>query len=179
VNVSWPAVPNAVRYRIERALQVGGAAAWTTIVDAPTTSYVDTTPASTLPVTYIYYVRALDTAGTASDRGGFDDATTATALYRQANVISGVTDVEANDLVELRRAVDAYRYAVNLGPAFQGASAPSGLIYATHVIALVDALNAGRTAVGRSLFAYANVPVPVPGVLIYAEHLRQLREALK
>jgi hypothetical protein len=42
--------------------QVNGQAAWSTTVSAPATTYNDVTPASSVPVTYIYYVRAVDSA---------------------------------------------------------------------------------------------------------------------
>jgi hypothetical protein len=181
VQLSWLAVPGAARYRIERALQLSGPAAWSMTVDGPaTTSYVDETPASTLPTTYIYYVRAVDASGLASDRSGFDDATTATVLYAQPTISARVTAVKATDVVELRRAIDALRYAVNLVPAFEQVPSPSGLIYAADFTALVDALSLARGVIGRPPFVYTNgVPAPARGGLILAEHVRQLREALR
>ena len=180
VQVSWAAVPNAASYRIERAVQLNGQTVWSTTVNAPATSYTDETPASSLPVTYIYYVRAVDSANVLSDRGPFDDATTATQLYAQPTLTPLVTPVKAMDVVELRRAIDALRYAVNLPPVFQSTPAPSGVIYAMHFTALINALSPARTALGRVPFVYVNnVPLPAPGGPILAEQVRQLREALR
>ena len=180
VQVSWAAVPNAASYRIERAVQLNGQTVWSTTVNAPATSYTDETPASSLPVTYIYYVRAVDSANVLSDRGPFDDATTATQLYAQPTLTPLVTPVKAMDVVELRRAIDALRYAVNLPPVFQSTPAPSGVIYATHFTALINALSPARTALGRAPFVYVNnVPLPATGGPILAEQVRQLREALR
>jgi hypothetical protein len=85
-------------------------------------------------------------------------------LYAQATLTPHVTPVKAMDVVELRRAVDALRYAVNLPPVFQSMATPTGVIYATNVTTIIDALNPARTALGRIPFVYMNnVPLPATG----------------
>jgi hypothetical protein len=172
VLVTWTAVAGASGYRIERTTRLGATTIWSTTV-ATTTSYPDVVPAGTAPVTYIYYVRTIDQYGMLSERGPWDHATAATLLWSQSPIISGVTIIAANDVGEVRGAINALRYAFYLSPAFGGVAAPSGEIRAGGFSDMVTALSAVAP------FAYSGVPAPAPGGAVLGAHIQQLREALR
>lgn len=178
VLVTWSAVAGASGYRIERTTRKDAAPSFVTTVSG-VTSFNDMVPASALPVTYVYYVRTLDSVGEVSDRGPWDHATGATILYAQPQISASVTTVNGTDMTELRNAVDALRYAVYLTPAFGGSSTASGPITAAHFTAVVMALSQARVQTGTSAFTYSGVPVPAPGGTVLAAHITQLREALR
>ena len=178
IVVSWQAVTGASAYQIERTARVGLASSATFNVAAPATSFPDVVPASAGPITYIYYVRAIDAQGGISARGAFDYATAATRLWANS-ITAQSTPIRANDVQELRNAIDAFRYAFHAAPAFGGSSPPSGLIRASDWTALVTALNAARTANGYAPFAFSGVPAPAVGGVIRSAHPQQLREALR
>jgi hypothetical protein len=177
VLVTWTAVGGANSYRIERAPQVGAAAAWQMTVTG--TSYADVVPASSAPVTYIYYVRTIDQYGAISDRGAWDHATAATVLYAQPSIVAGTTLIQGADIGELRGAIDALRYAVYLPAAFGGSVPGSGVIMASDFTTLVTALNGARSTIGAGPFSYSGVPSPAPGEIVLGAHITQLREALR
>jgi YD repeat-containing protein len=179
VAVSWTPVSGATQYRIERAPTVGGGATWAGTVSASITSYTDTVPPTDYAVTYIYYVRTIDSAGTLSARRTWDFATAATQLYEDPQIVPGVTLIKATQIVELRRAIDALRRSVNLSTAFAGADPPSGPILAGHLTEMITALDGARLAIFASPFSYMGMPQPAPGEPIRAAHLQQLRDALK
>lgn len=176
VTVSWSAVAGASGYRIERTTRRDAATSWSTTVGSATTSFSDVVPASEQPVTYIYYVRTIDAYGELSDRGPWDHATAATALYAQP-ISAGVTIVRATDVGELRGAIDALRYAFYLADTFTGS--PTGFIRASDITALVTAFNEARGSIGAAPFAYSGVPAPAPGGMVLGAHIQQLREALR
>jgi hypothetical protein len=127
VQVSWAAVPNATSYRIERAVQVNGQAVWSTTVNAPATSYSDETPASSLPVTYIYYVRAVDSANVLSDRK-LRRCYDCNAALCAANADAAGHTVQGDGRGRAAPRDRWLRYDVNLPPAFQSMPTPSGVI---------------------------------------------------
>lgn len=172
VLVAWSAVAGASGYVIERAARVGAVASWSTTVGA-TTSYADVVPASSAPVTYIYYVRTIDQYGMLSGRGAWDHATAATQLWLQPVIQSGVTIIAANDVAELRGAIDALRYAFSVSPAFEGVTGPAGVIRAADFSDMVTALSAVAP------FAYSGIPSPAAGGMVLGGHIQQLREALR
>jgi YD repeat-containing protein len=177
VAVSWTAVSGAAQYQIERVERIGGTATSPITVAGSVTSFTDTVPATATPTTYLYYVRAVNAQGYLSNRGAFDYATAATSLWAQA-IGGNTTVVRGNDVQELRRAVDAFRYAFGIDtPAFGGSSAPSGWIASGDFAALVTAFNAARDAGDYPDFAYATPPA-LNGV-VSAQHVQQLRNALE
>ena len=114
-----------------------------------------------------------------SNRGAWDHATAATVLYLQPSIVPRVTKVMGTDFGELRGGIDALRYALHLPAAFGGSVAPAGHIRATHATSLVTALNEALAAAPIPPFAYSGIPAPAVGSAIQAEHIRQLREALR
>ena len=177
LQVSWTAVAGASGYRIERAARRDGVATLVTTVTGSGTSFNDLVRASATPVTYIYYVRTIDSAGELSNRGAWDPATTATMLYAQPSLTGAI--VRAGDVTELRLAIDALRYALYLPSAFGSTTAPAGKIPASDFTALVAALNGAHAAIGIVPFTYSGVAAPAPGVTIHRAHIEQIREALR
>jgi hypothetical protein len=179
VLVAWTAVPEASSYRIERATSVGTLGTHVTDVGASTTFFMDTVPDNASPVTYIYYVQTLDTHGKFSNKGAWDFATTATALYAQPQLVPGETPILASDVQELRTGIDALRVALGMPQLFVGSSPPSGLIQASDFTTLLDALDGARSAMGILPFTYVGMSPPEPGGEVLAAHIQQLRDALR
>jgi YD repeat-containing protein len=178
VLVTWAAVAGAAAYRIERAPRVGAATTWSTTTSAA--SYTDTVPASTSPVTYVYYVRAIDQYSEMSDRGAWDYATAATLLNQRQQIVAATSEMLATDVSELRAGVDAVRAAVALQPSFNGAAPlPGAVVRAADFTTIISAMNSARTVMGRAAFAYMSVPAPAPGGVPLAAHVLQIREALR
>lgn len=179
VLLTWSAVSGASGYRIERTTRRGGSASSVATVAGTVTAFADLVPASTAPVSYIYYVRTVDAYGALSERDAWDHATAATLLYQQPQLVTGSTVVKAADIGELRGAVDALRFAVYLPAAFGGSVAPSGLAKASDFTALVSALNEARATAGLSPFSYSGVSAPAAGGVVLGAHIQQFREALR
>lgn len=178
VLVTWPAVSGASGYWVERTTRVGAATSF--VVTTTATSYADVVPASAGPVTYIYYVRTVDTYGEVSERGPWDHATAATVLYAQPQLVPGGTLIAAVQVNELRRGIDALRHAVSVPAAFGGATLqPGDVVRAADFTSLVSALNGAFAAIGTPPFAYSGIPAPAPGGTVFAGHMQQLREALR
>jgi hypothetical protein len=177
VDVTWSAVGGATAYLIERAVQRGGFPTYTQVVGSASTAYPDTTiPATTDPVTYIYYVRTID--GETSPRGAYDFATAASVMY-QHPIVAGATLVRAVELTELRKGVNAFRTAFGLSPASWSATSIGEVIRASHFAEIVSALNVGRGFAGYPAFVYVGVPAPAAGGTILGAHVLQLRDALR
>jgi YD repeat-containing protein len=178
VSVSWPSSSGAVSYAIERGTsRTGGfAVVGTTTLLALT----DTVPASATPITYVYRVRAIDSAGTWSKttNAPLDFATTATTLFAESVTVG--QRIEASHLAELQKAMDALRVASGLSPSFSGAPSLVGAhIAATDFTAMTTALNGALGVWGLPSFGYSGVTGPSPGVRVYAAHVTQLREAVR
>lgn len=91
LELSWTASPsaNVVRYVVSRALQTGGPYTFQAIVDAPNTSYQDTT---VIPgQTYYYVVQAADTPGNLSAFSNEASATPIDSATPQPPVINTPT----------------------------------------------------------------------------------------
>ena len=174
VHITWNAVPGAQGYVVERATLRGGNA---TVVSPVVTDlqFNDTAPATSLPVTYVYYVRSVGLGGFPSGRGGHDYATTAAALFAR-NIAASVA-ILAADIVELRRCVDAVRVSAGLLAVFNGGPSPGDVIAATDFRTLMSALSAAKAVYSQPDFSY--VPALAAGEFIYAAHVLQLREALR
>jgi PKD-like domain len=174
VSISWAAVDGAESYLLQRTTTLGSTTSVTRQVWA--TSSVDSPPATGVPVTYVYYVLAVQN-GYPSLRGAFDHATVGTSLWSQT-ITPRETRIRGTDIQELRAAIDAVRKAFNHGAAFPGSVVPSGAITPASITALVDALAPARATAGYPPFAFRDVTPPEKDKLIRAEHIRQLRDAV-
>lgn len=175
VTLTWASVPGAQSYVIERAASRQGSR--TPVASAAGTAINLSAPASVQPVTYVYYVRSVGENLIQSDVGAHDYATTATALFGRSIAVDVVID--AADIVELRKGVDALRQLVGLGNAFSGGPASGDPILASDITGLIGALDQARGAYGQPAFSYVGVPIPALGGEIYAQHVLQLRDALR
>ncbi len=125
----------------------------------------------------MYYVRSVGDGGIQSGRGAADYATTATALF--ARTVAVNVSIDATDMVELRKGVDAVRAAAGLSAAFSGGPSSGQLIYATDFTNLIAALDQARALFGKAPFAYSGVLTPASRGPVLAEHIVQLRDALR
>ena len=175
VTLTWPAVPGAQSYVVERTAVRSGAG--TALAPVTGTTSVVSAPASAQPVTYVYYVRSVGEGGYQSPRGAHDYATTATSLF--ARTVASGEEIFADDIVELRRGVDAVRQAAELAGVLSGGPLSGQEIQATDLNSIVAALDQARAAFGQPPFSYTGVSRPEVGDVIDARHVLQLREALR
>ncbi|HEV7238564.1 MAG TPA: hypothetical protein VGQ36_04925, partial [Thermoanaerobaculia bacterium] len=184
VQINWQAVsvPGGARYDLERAENVNGP--WTAVATATSQgSWVDTAPADPTGArrAYVYRVHTVAADGTRSPVGSSprDYAVTAAAMYPTGGITAGVTLIQAQHVVELRRGIDALRKLVNLPEVFVSQPAPSGWVLATYFTDLLTPLDQARGPFGYGAFVYSGVERPRPGLIIKAEYVTQLREVLK
>lgn len=173
VDLTWSGSAGATEYEIVRA---SDGEPFAMLARVPTTSYGDLTVES--GKSYLYRVRALDSAGRASPLGPVDVATT--IAFSDDPPVAGVTLVRAAHFDELREAVNAFRLAAGLDPFAFTPPAPAGgtVIRADHLAQLRQALAAARTAIGQPSLDWTD-PVLSAGVTsARAVHLDELRNAL-
>ena len=186
VDIRWQQASVAgARYDVERAESLSFPS-WTRVAAAlQQPSFADTAPADPGGAgrrAYVYRVHTIAPDGTRSpeETSPRDYAVTATSMYPSGSITARSTLVQAQHIVELRRGIDALRKLVNLPEVFTSQAAPSGWVVATQLTALLAPLDEARAQFGHGTFVYANgIARPGPGVLIKAEHMTQLREALK
>lgn len=179
VTVTWPASAGASSYLVERATSRSGPF---TLIGNPTslTPLTDIVPASANPITYVYRVRARDAYPTDSREIGapLDFATTATVLFAES--VTAGTTIKASYLAELRKAVDALRIASGLPALYGNAPSLAGVtIEAGYFTSIMNALSGARAVWGLSEFVYSGVPAAVPGNIIHAGHVTQLRDGVR
>ncbi|HKR67053.1 MAG TPA: Ig-like domain repeat protein [Thermoanaerobaculia bacterium] len=172
ITVSWSPSPCATRYDILRRATTDGFV-WHSI--SQSLSFVDNglTPGST----YLYIVRAVNTAGTADS--AIEGATT--ILFTDDTLIEGVTPIKAAHITELRSAVNAFR--ANAGPPafpFTDMTLTAGNAMRTqHLTDLREALDAARATLGLSALAYTDPAISGGSTPIKAAHFQELRQAVK
>jgi hypothetical protein len=187
IDISWGASQNAHHYRVERASNLGGTF---TVLDSNVTgtTYKDMSvgtsvgcnsndPTSTV-CAFVYRVLAADAAGNLSVPSNVD---LATAIKFEDDPLPANAEVRAAHILQLRQAINAARAAANLGPAvwFQQNIQPgSTTILAKDVEELRTALDQALERFGLSTGGYTD-PAPLYRVLIYKEHIRELRARLK
>jgi len=181
VRITWSGVSDASSYLVEWAENVSGP--WSPAGTTPAL-LLDHNPGAGANVkAYVYRVHSVDAATNPSPEVTRTDyAVTATALFSDERIQKNVTLVRAAHIVELRKAIDALRAAVNLPPVWQSASPPSGLISATPTNELLAPFNAARTlpVFGLGALAYSGgIPAPATGIRILSEHIQEVRDALR
>lgn len=178
VDISWTPVSGATSYVVERTTRRGAAA--DVSIPVTGTTYQDTVPLVGLAVGYIYYVRAVD--GTTSERGAFDYAVSSPTMYEGAQAVAPGTPILASFVNELRAAIDAFRYAFDVTPAFTGTTPvqPGHAIAAARFTELVNAFNDGRSLAqaGYLPFSYS-ITAPNTNVPIDHRYITELRNALR
>ena len=172
VTITWSAVTGATGYIIERGtnptnfVQIGTTTGATTFTDsgrAPNT-------------TYLYRVRATNTAGT-SGPGPIDYATT--VIFTDDPLVPRVTPIKAVHILELRTAVNAMRVAAGLSPVtFTDPVLTGATIKAVHIVELRNALTAALAVFGRTP-VFTDPTLTPRSTVIKAAHIQELRNYVK
>jgi PKD repeat protein len=167
VTLSWNGTPGAHHYEVVRRQPDG------TYPVAGTSASPSLTLTGLTPDTaYLYAVRAVDGAGTASALSTVDVATT--TLFTDDPLEPGITPVKAQHLAELRNAVASLRAAAGL-PAVTLTADP--LIRAAHILELRAALDVARAAAGLPRIAYTTSVTA--GGTIRAADVTELRDGVQ
>lgn len=171
VAVTWPVVSSATGYRVYRSPGGGG---FSTVGDAATSTFTDTTAATNMA--YLYRITALDAANHESTPGNTDLATT--VIFTDSPLNAGVTPVRAVHVSQLRTAVNAVRTLALIGTTtFTDPSLSGVAIKAVHITELRSALAAARSALSLPVTAG---PALTPGVTrIQATHVEELRDGVE
>jgi hypothetical protein len=175
VHLSWPAVSGAA-YRVEHRARLN--IAWSPITVSMTgqTSADYMADPSVIPVAALYHVIAAASNNDDSSSSPSDWATTATVLFAEP-IIAGSTTIKGSHVQELRRAIDALRAAANLTASWTDYSPPTGLIYASYVLAMRTSLNEATTALGQP-WTFSG-ETPAVGSTVYAYQFTQIRAGVK
>jgi len=184
ITISWSAVPGATDYLVRCAQNVNGP--FNDIgVTAGTSIDYNVVPGS-VPVAYVCRVWSRYGGQPSPALSPMDYAVTGSTLFTDEPIQKNVTAVRAAHIVELRKAIDALRAAAAtppqnpLLPAWQNAPPPSGVVNASAIIELFAPFNAARNVFGLGSFAYTNgIPFPASNVPILAEHIEEIRNALR
>jgi YD repeat-containing protein len=165
-------------YRIER--KDCFACPWSAIGPNPTsaTTYTDTISASpgSFPVAHLYHVIAVASGSSDSAPSAPDYAVTALTLFAESIGIG--TPIRGTHVQELRKAIDALRGLANLPAYWTDYSPPTEWILASHQTDM-------RTALDQAVFSLVTHHLtftgtaPASGVGIAADHMNQLRAAVK
>lgn len=173
IDLTWTGAPGAHHYQIERAPNLGGTFS---VVNSnvTTTSYSDTTVTSIN--SYLYRVRSADANGNLSAASSIDVATAIT--FTDDPLVTGVTQIKAQHVTELRQAVDAVRAAANLGAVtWTNASLANVAIKAAHIEELRTNLDLALSTLGYTPAAYTDTSLA--GIPIKKIHLDELRQRVK
>ena len=170
VLVSWNSVSTATSYQVYR--QAPGVAF--SPVGTPTagTSFTDTT--ATANTSYLYRVRASNTAGASGDSAA-DIATT--VIFFDDPLAAGMV-VKAVHLSQARTAVNAVRQLAGLGAAlFTDAASPGVVVKSVHVTEMRSALDLALGPLGRGTGGYTDSALTA--VVIKAVHFQEIRNRVK
>lgn len=168
IDLAWNPSPGAAQYEIVRGTSPP-------IVTSSTT-YADLTAAA--GTTYIYKVRALDSASRVSPYSAPDAATT--IFFADDPLVARTTVVKNAHVTQLRQAVNAMRAAAGLAAAtFTDASLANVRAKAAHVQELRTALDAARTALGLGALTYTDPSLTAGSTRIKAAHLQELRAGVR
>lgn len=174
VNISWTASPGADHYEVERSTNV--ASSYVPVnLNVTTTTFTDTTVTSV--TAYLYRVRAMNSAGSASPYSNVDLATA--IAFTDNSIGTGSTPIKAEHLTQLRQAVNAVRaVTTNLNQVSWAESIVPGVttVKASHIQELRTKLDEARNALGLSACAYTDAS---SGQLIQKVHIDQLRQCVK
>ncbi|MBI3805077.1 MAG: SBBP repeat-containing protein [Nitrospirae bacterium] len=190
ISLTWTiSSPSGVHhYEIERKFNN---AQYTTFSTTTTTTYVDNNING--GVTYVYRVRAVDSAGNTSGYSNVDLATTLPftndPIVSFSENPSAPTIIKAVHFIELFKAVNAVRKTAGLAPFSWSTTdgqgnpilppAQGNPIRAQHVIDLRNKLNEGLTALGLTALSYTDPTLTVGSTFVKKAHIQDLRQAVK
>jgi hypothetical protein len=170
INVTWAAAAGASRYQVERA---GSSAGPYTVVGNPTAnSFAD--GAVTAGVTYLYRVRAVDSAGNLST---YSNVVLATAVtYTDGQLTAAVTPIRAVHMTELRQTINSVRRAVALPDAtWTDPNLAGATVRGIHLQEMRASLDQAFAALGASAPTYTDPTITSGGTLIKKVHIEELR----
>lgn len=129
--------------------------------------------------TFVYRVKAVDVNGVASEFSAYDLTTRMTFTDDPVRLPNdnGGTPIRGAHVADLRKAVDAVRYAAGLPPAWTNYNPQTGPVYASYFRELRDRLNEARV-----LFALLEVNFTdnvAPHQLIRGRTVTELRNGVK
>lgn len=171
VYLTWDGSIWATNFQVHRSSHNGSF----TIVGLPVTgNFTDTN--LTADTTYLYFVRATDSANVAPP-SNTDLATT--ILFTDDPLEPGYSIIKAVHLTELRTAVNAARAAAGMPPAsFTDDLTAATWIQTVHIAELRASLDAARSARGLPAISYTD-PSLQAGTVMKAAHIREIRAGVK
>ena len=170
ITVSWATSAGAARYQVERAASTAGPY---TVVGNPTTnSFADGAVAAN--TTYIYRVRAVDSAGNLS---AYSNTVAATAVtYTDGILTADATPLKAVHMTELRTVVNSVRRAAALPDAsWTDANLAGANVRAIHLQELRNSLSQAFAAFGANAPIFTDSPAAAGGTPIKKVHIEELR----
>jgi YD repeat-containing protein len=186
VAVQWNAVSGAAWYQVERATRIT-AGDWQPIGGHVTLmSMTDTFPANSIPITYLYRVRAGVTVGGSDSLSGpstLDYATVATLLFTDEPVAVGLIRngdirIKGAHMGELRHAIDAVRAAAGFTtPAFTYGPATGPVTASDNITARQRLDEAVTILIGHGV-SYTG-ETPATNGKIWAYQLQQIRDGVR
>lgn len=174
LNLSWAASTGPVAsYQIERRQNINSP--YTVLSANPTTNSFNDTSVS--PGTaYLYRVRATDGAGNFSPYSNVDLATAVS--FTDAPLVSAVTIIKAQHLVELRQSINAVRTLAGLGATAWTDSSLQGIrIKAIHLEEMRTSLDQALTTLNLPVQSYTDSSLT--GSRVKQIHIEELRERVK
>ena len=182
VTVWWSAGAGAAWYQVERATRIT-ANDWQVLSGHVTSMSVgDTFGATQYATTYLYRVRSGATVNNTDvvslSASPLDYATVGSGLFSDEPLAAGSTRIRGIHLGELRRAIDAVRYAAGLPAAWSSYDALSGPILAGQNNEARQKLDdAVYTLLGRTV-SYSG-EIPAQRGVIRAYQLQQIRDGVR
>jgi hypothetical protein len=175
VIITWTTSAGADHYQIER--RSNQASAFEPVGTIMTTFYPD--GGLSPDHTYVYRVRAVNSAGLVSDPSDVDVATT--VIFEDDPLAGSVTTIRAQHLIQLRTAVNALRTYAGLPVASWTDPTLSNqiLIKAQHIRELRDKLAEALAVIGLSAPAYTDPTLNQGVTVIKTDHVQQIRQRVK
>jgi subtilisin family serine protease len=175
--LSWNASAGATSYRLE--LRAYYQSPWNSVITTSNTSY--TTP-NYLANRTVYEFRVIAIANGVESAPANDYALMMPFTDDPLNApnVNGGSLIRGIHMGELREGAD--RWINFTGGAWvfpNGHGAATGVVSATHITDVVDALNDARDILNLSAFSFSGVDAPAQTGLIRREHVQQLRDAMK
>lgn len=170
VSLVWNATPRATSYAVER--QSAGVA-FTQIGTSPTPAYTDNS--ATSAKSYLYRVRAINSAGT-SPFSAADIATT--VIFTNEPIVANVTTVRAVHISQQRTAINAVRSLAGRSAFAFGTTPVAGdAVLTSHVTQMRTALDEALGDLGRPTGGYTDASLT--GKAVKAAHFQELRNRMK
>src|SRR5207253_6193470 len=170
VLVTWNAASTATSYQVYR--QAPGVAF--APLGSPTASTSLTDSSATADTSYLYRVRAINSAGASGDSAA-DIATT--VIFLDDPQVAGIV-VKAAHLSQARTAVNAVRHLAGLDPVvFTDAASAGVVVRSLHITEMRSALDEALGPLDRTVSGYTDTSLT--GIVIKAVHFQEIRDRLE